>query len=102
MSWPGRSWRELTVEDIAAAVGLSRMTLHRHGTSEAALEQLRELLIAEHRNCSGGFSAPGSARDRMRLALLGVCDVDERYLALIDSLAQDLSEVFHEQGRDPS
>lgn len=99
----GRSWRELTVEDIAAAAGVSRMTLHRHGTSkESALEQLRELLVAEHRQAAlAALSASGSARERLRLALLGVCEVDERYLALIDSLAEDLSKVFHEPGQGP-
>jgi hypothetical protein len=37
----------------------------------------------------------------MELALGGVCDVDERYLALIDSLAEDLATVFHEEGDGP-
>lgn len=95
-----RAWHELTIEQIAGAAGVSRMTLHRHGTSkESALAQLRELLVAEHRQAAlRALSAAGDARERMRLALEGVCEVDERYLALIDSLAGELSTVFHEDG----
>lgn len=98
-----RPWHELTIDEMAQAVGVSRMTLHRHGVSkETALEQLRELLMAEHQAAAlHALTAEGTARDRMELALAGVCDVDERYLALIDSLAEDLAAVFHEQGDGP-
>jgi AcrR family transcriptional regulator len=98
-----RPWHEITTDELAKAVGVSRMTLHRHGTSkEAALAQLRELLVTEHRAAAlTALTATGTARERMRLALHGVCDVDERYLATIDSLAEDLAGVFHEEGEGP-
>jgi AcrR family transcriptional regulator len=98
-----RPWHEITIDEMAEAVGVSRMTLHRHGVSkEKALMQLRELLIAEHQAAAlRALTAEGPARNRMELALGGVCDVDERYLALIDSLAEDLATVFHEEGDGP-
>jgi AcrR family transcriptional regulator len=98
-----RPWHEITTEELAQAVGVSRMTLHRQGTSkDAALAQLRELLVAEHRAAAlSALSATGSARERMRRALHGICEVDERYLVMIDSLAEDLAGVFHEQGDGP-
>jgi AcrR family transcriptional regulator len=96
-------WHEITLDDLAAAVGVSRMTLHRHGDSkETALGQLRELLIADHRAAAlQALTAEGVASVRMEMALRGVCDVDERYLALIDSLSEDLGVVFHEEGDGP-
>jgi AcrR family transcriptional regulator len=98
-----RPWHEVTTEEIAQAVGVSRMTLHRRGIGkDEALAQLRELLMAEHQAAAlAALTLTGAGRDRLRLALQGVCDVDERYLALIDSLADDLAAVFHEPGEGP-
>ncbi len=98
-----RPWHEVTTEELAQALGVSRMTLHRRGiTKQDALDGLRELLMTEHQDAAlRAVTASGSARDRLALALQAVCEVDERYLALIDSLAEDLATVFHEPGAGP-
>lgn len=95
---PQRDWREITTAEVAAAAGLSRMTLHRRGiTKEALLAQLDARLEAEYRDALfDALAAPGSARERLHHALGAICAVDERYLALLGALAGRLDAVFHE------
>ena len=75
-----RDWRELTVAEIAAAVGVSRMTLHRHGVGkDEVLVALAELLEREFRDAVlPVLAAGGTARDRLRGALASVCAIDEK------------------------
>lgn len=98
-----RPWHAITTEEMAQAIGVSRMTLHRRGIGkDEALSQLRALLVADHRaGALAALAAPGTGRERLRIALTAACGVDERYLALIDSLADDLADVFHEPGDGP-
>src|ERR1700710_108893 len=57
-----RDGREVTVAEIAAAVGVSRMTLHRHGVGkDAVLVALGELLEAEFRDAALPVLATGGA-----------------------------------------
>lgn len=98
-----RRWHEVTHEDIAEAVGLSRMTLHRRGYGKPeALAQLSAALVAEHEEAARvAVASRGVARERLRAALTASCSIDERYLRLIDSVADDLVVVFHEAGDGP-
>jgi AcrR family transcriptional regulator len=89
-----------TLERIAAAAGLSRMTLHRRGVSRAAiLAALAERLEADYRSAMWPAlvaDAP-SARDRLRLALVAECDVADANLAVLDALDDGTRDaVFHE------
>jgi AcrR family transcriptional regulator len=95
-----RDWRAVTVAEIAAAVGVSRMTLHRHGLGkDAVLRALAELLETEFRDAALPIlAAGGSARDRLAGALASVCDIDERYLGVFTALSGALEQVFHEPG----
>jgi AcrR family transcriptional regulator len=95
-----RDWREVTVAEIAAAVGVSRMTLHRHGVGkDEVLVALGELLETEFREAAlPVLAAGGSARDRLRGALGSVCEIDERYLGVFAALSTALENVFHEAG----
>ncbi|MBS1886988.1 MAG: TetR/AcrR family transcriptional regulator [Actinobacteria bacterium] len=95
-----RSWHELGVEDLASAAGLSRMTLHRRGIGKEDLrEALGELLVEEFQAAAlPALSAEGPAPGRLRLALEGVCRVDERYLGLLEGLGEELEPIFHESG----
>jgi AcrR family transcriptional regulator len=96
----GLRWHELSIEELAAAAGLSRMTLHRRGIGKEELrEALAELLAEEFRGAAlPALAAGGPATDRLRAALEGICRVDERYLGLIDGLGDDLDPIFHESG----
>jgi AcrR family transcriptional regulator len=95
-----RDWREVTVAEIADAVGVSRMTLHRHGVGkDEVLVALGQLLETEFREAAlPALAAAGSARDRLRGALEAMCAIDERYLGVFAALSTALERVFHEEG----
>jgi AcrR family transcriptional regulator len=96
----GRRWHELGIEELARAAGLSRMTLHRRGvTKESLRDGLAELLATEHEAAAlPALTSSAPADERLALALRGICAVNERYLGLIDGLADELRDVFHEPG----
>lgn len=96
----GRDWREVTVAQIAEAVGVSRMTLHRHGVGrDEVLVALADLLEQEYRDSVLPVLARGgTARERLRSALEEVCRIDERYLGVLSALSTVLDSVFHEPG----
>jgi len=95
-----RDWRSVTVAELAAAAGLSRMTLHRRGiTKEQVLAELGARLQAEYREAMfAALTASGSARRRLGEALHAICEVDERYLGVLGALAGRLDAVYHETG----
>jgi hypothetical protein len=76
------------------------MTLHRRGIGkEEVREALGELLAEEFRAAAlPALTAEGPAPARLRLALEGICGVDERYLGLIEGLGDELRPIFHESG----
>ncbi|MFA4927017.1 MAG: TetR/AcrR family transcriptional regulator [Patulibacter sp.] len=96
----GREWHEVTVAELAEAAGVSRMTLHRRGIGkDDVLRQLGELLLQDHRDAMyPALVAPGDGRVRLRLALEGLCAVNERYLGVLDALGEQAYEVFHDTG----
>lgn len=94
-------WEAATMERLAAALGVSRMTLHRRGVRrEHVLQALGGLLQDDYRRALWpALTAAGSGGERLRLALLGLCEVTEANLALlaaVDSAERD--EIFHESG----
>jgi AcrR family transcriptional regulator len=98
-----RDWREVTTEELAQAVGLSRMTLHRRGIGkEVVLAQLGRLLEAEYHEAllpALVSTAPGV--QRLRLALEALCGVNERYLGVLEALGRATAVVFHDDGEGP-
>ncbi len=95
-----RPWHELSIEEIAGAAGLSRMTLHRRGIGKEDIgAALTDLLQEEYQLAVlPALSSREPAPARLKQALERVCDVDERYLGLLDSLGQQVGEIFHEEG----
>jgi AcrR family transcriptional regulator len=94
-------WEAATLDRIATEAGVSRMTLHRHGVTRSGLLQaLAQRLESEHREAMyAALAAPGSARERLQLALEGECEVAEANLALMEAMSAGArAAVFHEEG----
>jgi AcrR family transcriptional regulator len=96
-------WRQATLERIAAEAGVSRMTLHRHGVSRnGILAELGRRLEDEYRAALWpALTAPGTARDRLGLALEALCDISDANQELIAALGDGPRDaIFHEPGDD--
>jgi AcrR family transcriptional regulator len=95
-----RSWHELGLEELARAAGLSRMTLNRRGiTKDQILEDLAALLASEYQAAAlPALTALAPAPTRLAMALRSICEVEERYLGLLDALGDRLADVYHEPG----
>lgn len=94
-------WSGATMERIARAAGISRMTLHRRGvTRDVVLEALAGRLEEDYRLALWpALTAPGSARARLERALDGECAVAEDNLALLGALEDaERDAVFHDAG----
>jgi AcrR family transcriptional regulator len=90
-----------TLERIAAAAGLSRMTLHRRGVSRAAiLAALAERLEADYRTAMWPALVADveTTRDRLELALTAQCDVADANLGVLDALDDATRDAVFHQG----
>jgi AcrR family transcriptional regulator len=96
-------WSGATLERIAAASGVSRMTLHRHGIGR---DEVFALLAASyeadfHAAVTRAAAAPGSGAERLRRSLGAVCDVSERHLAFLRALDEETdTRLFHVRDGD--
>jgi AcrR family transcriptional regulator len=95
-----RAWHELSLDDLARAAGLTRMTFHRRGISrDMVRDGLVELLVSEYEAAAlPALTSSADAPERMRLALESVCEVEEHYLGLIEGLGEQISAIYHEPG----
>lgn len=94
-------WSDLTMEQLAGELGVSRMTLHRRGLTRAVIVGLlRARLAHEEREALWpALVAGGNGRERLELALRGQCAVAERNLALAEALAGDARDtIYHDEG----
>jgi AcrR family transcriptional regulator len=95
-------WEGATLQRLADEAGVSRMTLHRRGVSrDALLTALAEQLEGDYREALWpALTAPGSALERLQLALASLCDVVDANLELLEALGHaERDVVFHEQRR---
>lgn len=91
-------WEAATMERLAGALGVSRMTLHRRGVRrEHVLAALGTLLEDDYRRAlAPALTAPGDGRARLGRALAALCDVTEQNLALLAALdSAERDEIFH-------
>jgi AcrR family transcriptional regulator len=87
-------WKHLTLERVAVAAGVSRVTLWRQGvTLEQIIEGLLVQLTAGYREALWPIlTAEGTGKVRLTAALVALCGVAEQHLPLL--LATDT--IFHE------
>lgn len=98
---PARGWHELTMDELAHAAGVSRMTLHRRGLGRAELlDALRQLMREDfQRETFEALVADGPANERLRLALEGLARATEDNLAVLAALEDEPRDaIFHEAG----
>ena len=93
-------WAGVTLERVAAEAGVSRVTLHRRGTTkEGLLEALSARAVEEYRAALWpALTAPGDAAGRLEQALTALCSVAEDNLGLLLALGAASDAVFHEEG----
>jgi AcrR family transcriptional regulator len=95
-------WQGATLERIAEAAGLSRMTLHRRGLGR---EEIFGLLARNYERdfretLEPALAGQDSALERLHRALRAVCDVTERHLAFLRGLDDEAdTRLFHERER---
>ncbi|HEX6540945.1 MAG TPA: TetR/AcrR family transcriptional regulator [Ktedonobacterales bacterium] len=87
-------WQRLTLERVAEAAGVSRVTLWRQGvTLEHIVEGLLVRLTDDYRaRLWPTLTSEGTGGARLRAALLALCDVADAHLPLL--VATDT--IFHE------
>jgi AcrR family transcriptional regulator len=97
-------WQGATLQRLAEESGVSRMTLHRRGVSrEQLLAALAEQLEREYREALWpALTAPGSALERLELALASLCDVVDGNLALLEAFGNAERDVVFHEARKPA
>ena len=78
-------WEQLSLERVADAAGVSRVTLWRQGVTRDALSgALLGRLAHDYRDTMWGvLTAPGTGRERLTRALEALCAVADRHLDLL-------------------
>lgn len=89
-----------TLERIARAAGVSRVTLHRRGVTKGRIvAALLDRAVEDYRRAMWpALTAPGSARQRLEAGLTALCEVAEANLGLLAQTGPPLDAVFHEEG----
>lgn len=97
-----RGYAGATIERIAAAAGLSRVTLHRRGVSKDGL--LAELVARATEDYRAALwpalTGEGTGAERLARALEALCDQAERHMPLLVALRAQNDAVFHQTGEE--
>ena len=97
-----RGYAGATIERIAAAAGLSRVTLHRRGVSKDGL--LAELVARATEDYRAALwpalTGEGTGAERLAQALEALCDQAERHMPLLVALRAQNDAVFHQTGEE--
>lgn len=90
-------WHDFTLERVAEAAGLSRVTLYRRGITKDLLVEALVVGAAQAWQAAlwPALTAPGDAATRLRGALMAACDVVEEHLGLLAGLSMAPDPVFH-------
>ncbi len=91
---------EVTLDRVATEAGMSRATIYRRGVTR---DDLIAALTVEatdtyNRAILPAVSAPGTARERLELALRALCGAADEHLHLLAGMFLGHGEVFHKPG----
>ena len=86
-----------TLERIAAAAGVSRVTLHRRGvTKDGLLAELVARATEDYRRLMWpALTGEGTGAERLTQALEALCDAAEAHMSLLVALRAQSDGVFH-------
>lgn len=96
-------WQGATLARIAEQAGLARMTLYRRGLGR---EEILVLLVDDYardfeESLAPAVAFPGTGLERLRRALLAVCEVTERHLPFLRALDEETDQrLFHERAAE--
>ncbi len=90
-------WHEFTLERVAQAAGVSRVTLYRRGITRDSLVDALTVGAAQAWQSAlwPALTGPGTAAERLVAALRACCEVVEQHLALLAGLSTAPDPVFH-------
>lgn len=90
-------WHELTLERVAAAAGISRVTLYRRGVTRDVLIDALSVGAAQAWQAAiwPALAGPGDAAERLIAALRATCEVAEAHLGLLAGLGTAPEPMFH-------
>lgn len=90
-------WHELTLERVAAAAGISRVTLYRRGVTKGVLVDALTVGAAQAWQAAiwPALTGVGTAAERLSDALRAGCEVVEAHLALLAGLGTAPDPIFH-------
>ena len=92
----------VTLERVAEEGGMSRATIYRRGVTRDDLIAALTVKAADtyNRAILPALSAPGTARERLELALRALCGAADDHLHLLAGMFLAHGEVFHKPGPD--
>ncbi len=90
-------WHDFTLERVAEAAGLSRVTLYRRGITKDVLVDALTVGAAQAWQAAlwPALTGSGSAAQRLDAALRACCEVVEEHLAVLSGLSSAPDPVFH-------
>jgi len=91
---------EVTLDRVAAEAGMSRATIYRRGVTRDELIAALTIEAADtyNRAILPALSAPGTARERLELALRALCAAADDHLHLLAGMFLAHAEMFHKPG----
>lgn len=91
---------DVTLDRVAAEAGMSRATIYRRGVTRDELIAALTVEAADtyNRAILPALSAPGTARERLELALRALCEAADDHLHLLAGMFLAHGEVFHRPG----
>ncbi|MEU9451471.1 TetR/AcrR family transcriptional regulator [Streptomyces sp. NPDC048277] len=95
-------WHDFTLERVAQAAGVSRVTLYRRGVTKDVLFDAIVVGAAQAWQAAlwPALTADGSGAARLRRAMRAACAVVEQHLQLLTGLSTVPDPVFHLDGED--